>query len=200
MHHILENRRYRSPHNDEAGARHAPPVWRAPAGPRGLAVKQRQCTTTTHQTPSTTCRQCGARWRGRRAYPGKSHMQFDWVTIQLSLKTLKFQRCNFKFYSSRRGIACDIDCGRSDEAAQRLRAKWAWSSNAQRTPRATSVEGADGPAGPGRASSRRAERSSRRGRRAGGRAQRCPEHRWRSQQEHRWRRLGLIDKRLGPGT
>ena len=92
--------------------------------------------------------------------------------------------------------------------AQRLRAKCAWSSNAQRTPRATSVEGADGPAGPGRASSRRAERSSQRGRRAGGRARRRPEHRWRSQQEHRWRsqqehrwrRLGLIDKRLGPGT
>ena len=73
-------------------------------------------------------------------------------------------------------------------------------STRHRTPRATSVEGADGPAGPGRASSRRAERSSQRGRRAGGRARRRPEHRWRSQQEHRWRRLGLIDKRLGPGT
>ena len=73
-------------------------------------------------------------------------------------------------------------------------------STRHRTPRATSVEGADGPAGPGRASSRRAERSSRRGLRAGGRARRRSEHRWRSQQEHRWRRLGLIDKRLGPGT
>ena len=97
-------------------------------------------------------------------------------------------------------------------------------STRHRTPRATSVEGADGAAGPGRASSRRAERSSQRGRRAGGRARRRPEHRWRSQQEHRWRsqqehrwrsqqehrwhsqqehrwrRLGLIDKRLGPST
>ena len=81
-------------------------------------------------------------------------------------------------------------------------------STRHRTPRATSVEGADGPAGPGRASSRRAERSSRRGLRAGGRARRRSEHRWRSQQEHRWRSQqqhrrsshGLVDRRLGPGT
>ena len=42
-------------------------------------------------------------------------------------------------------------------------------------PHLTSVEAAARPAGPGRASSRRAERSSRRGRLAGGQAARRPE-------------------------
>ena len=46
------------------------------------------------------------------------------------------------------------------------------------------LEAAAGPAGPGRASRRRAERSSRRGRRAGGQATRRPEI-WRGHKHHR---------------
>ena len=65
-------------------------------------------------------------------------------------------------------------------------------------PRATSEESADGAAAwPGFEPTRRAKLAART---AGGRARRRPEHRRRSQQEHRWSGHSLVDRRLGPGT
>ena len=63
----------------------------------------------------------------------------------------------------------------STQQLRRARAAGEVGLTNQRAPRATRVEGAGGAAGPGRASSRRAERSSLRGRRAGGQAARRPE-------------------------
>ena len=68
--------------------------------------------------------------------PQKTRMQFDWVKIQQSLKTLQFQRSYFKIRKDRGGIACEIGCERKnvgsdhwmrilrDEGA-RLRRPWA---------------------------------------------------------------------------
>ena len=57
------------------------------------------------------------------------------------------------------------------------------------------VEGAAGPAGPGRASRRRAERSSWRGRRAGGQAMRCPV---RARERRSRHTSGADPERVGP--
>ena len=47
----------------------------------------------TGQAPHATI----AKDTGGTAACPKSRMQFDWMMIQLSLKTLQFQRCDFKF-------------------------------------------------------------------------------------------------------
>ena len=41
----------------------------------------------------------------------KSRMQFDWEKFQQSLKTLQFQRSQFKVLNSVGGIACEIGYG-----------------------------------------------------------------------------------------
>ena len=65
--------------------------------------------------------------------------------------------------SARRGPGC------------RARGRWRGLAGQRTNNEPDRLEAAAGPAGPGRASSRRAERSSRRGRRAGGQATRRPE-------------------------
>ena len=52
-----------------------------------------------------------------RARPQKSRMQFDWKKFQQRLKTLQFQRSQFKSRNTSRGIACEIDCGLSNEGS-----------------------------------------------------------------------------------
>ena len=54
--------------------------------------------------------------RSYKPTPQKTRMQFDWERFQQRLKTLQFQRSEFKTRSSRRGIACEID-GRQQSLA-----------------------------------------------------------------------------------
>ena len=115
--------------------------------------------------PNVACNSIGRRFNQvrKRCNSNAANSRFEMVTRELHAKLVG--------YSAIRGHKNWGEVG------------MAW----HHTPSATSKESAGGAAGPGRASSRRAERSSRRGRRAGGRARRRPEHRWRSHQEHLWR-------------
>ena len=63
-------------------AHQAPLVWRVPAGPQGLGAVPVVSDDTTPQdlTPP----------------PAKLRMQFDWVKIQQGVKTLQFQRSDFR--------------------------------------------------------------------------------------------------------
>ena len=58
-------------------------MQRAPAGPQGL---------TGHAQRATSVEDAGGE---RCLFAHKSRMQFNWVKIQQSMKTLQFQRCKF---------------------------------------------------------------------------------------------------------